>query len=38
MNWHDMFHQFNDDYREEDLRARQAATLAEAPQTVTPAV
>jgi hypothetical protein len=38
MNWHDGFHQFNDDHREEDLRARQAATLTEAPPTVTPAV
>jgi predicted unusual protein kinase regulating ubiquinone biosynthesis (AarF/ABC1/UbiB family) len=40
LNWHDMFHQLIDDYREEDLRARQAAALAEAgvPPTVTPAV
>ncbi|MFC7735891.1 ABC1 kinase family protein [Roseomonas sp. GCM10028921] len=38
MNWHDMFHQLVDDYREEDLAARQAAALGDAgvPPTETP--
>lgn len=35
MNWHDMFHRLVDDYRQEDLAARQAAALAEARVPVT---
>ena len=35
MNWHGMFHSLVDDYREEDLAARQAAALAEARVPVT---
>ncbi len=30
LNWHRMFHELIDDFREEDLAARQAAALAEA--------
>ncbi|WP_458097436.1 ABC1 kinase family protein [Roseomonas sp. WA12] len=40
MNWHNLFHELIEDYREEDLAARQAAAIAEAgvPPTETPAV
>ncbi|SHJ50768.1 Predicted unusual protein kinase regulating ubiquinone biosynthesis, AarF/ABC1/UbiB family [Roseomonas rosea] len=40
MNWHNLFHELIDDYREADLAARQAAALADAgvPPTETPAV
>ncbi|MFH5924478.1 ABC1 kinase family protein [Roseomonas xinghualingensis] len=39
MNWHDMFHELIEGYREADLAQRQATALAEAgvPPTVTPA-
>ncbi|MBP0492567.1 ABC1 kinase family protein [Pararoseomonas indoligenes] len=30
LNWHQLFHELVDDYREEDLAARQSATLREA--------
>jgi predicted unusual protein kinase regulating ubiquinone biosynthesis (AarF/ABC1/UbiB family) len=37
LNWHRMFHELIEGYREEDLRARQAAALAEARVPVAPA-